>query len=295
MTSGLEAFTVGTKLVIEPLSSPIDKRSNSLTDSLMKVPPPLRVGEFEATRSIVLAFEIAIDPPTDSQADPNDSVHCEHYVGPLGSYMSFQRNRLDIKDFGATSRQDFVEKAMFHPSPFAEVSPIPLDIQRSINFLSSNTPDQIRSFWQRRLNNLRLLVSAREDRSRAWYLGEPEELSNFHRRYPLDVWATLMQFCGLGGESWLLQFAHGFPITGTLSRKFTFPLPTKRIPDPMSLSDVIASSSSRFRSRAARQTAATIRCIMERCTFASETGSVGPTAVALGGWFIRGCAGIPAE
>ena len=120
-----------------------------------------------------LAFEIAIDPPTDLKSDPNDNVRCEHYVGPLDSYMSFQRNRLDIKDFGAISRQDFVEKATFHPSPFAEVSPIPMDIQRSINFLSPNTPDQVRSFWQRQLRNLRLLVSAREDRSRAWYLGAP--------------------------------------------------------------------------------------------------------------------------
>ena len=61
-----------------------------------------------------------------------------------------------------------------------------------------------------------------------------------------------MHFCGLGGEIWLLQFVRGFPRTGKLSQKFTFPLPTKKIPDPMSLNEVIASAPGRFRSRSTR-------------------------------------------
>ena len=170
-----------------PIISPFDQ-----------LPPPLGVGEFEAFNSIAHIYSIAIDPPHGPPFAYNDDVRCQHYEGSLNSYMSFQRNRLNIDNLSACSRQDFVTKATQQPSPFAEVSPIPDDIRRSINFLSSNTPALIRAFWQRQFDHLRSLVTGRQERSAAWYANAPIELSRFHRRYPLGAWAAIMHFLRFG-------------------------------------------------------------------------------------------------
>ena len=130
--------------------------------------------------------------------------------------------------------------------------PIPHDIRRSINFLSSDTPDRIRAFWKRQMGHLRSLVSGRMGIPQARYAEDPIELSQFRRRYPLDAWAPLMQFCGMGGSHWLGQFAHGFPFTGTLSQKTTLPSKTDKIPAQLPLGEVIESALARFRSRAVR-------------------------------------------
>ena len=89
----------------------------------------------------------------------NDDVVCAHYEGSLDSYMGAQRNKINIGNLGAASRTEFVRKAMDRPSPFAEISPIPEDIKRSINLLSSNDSAEIVAFWERQVKNLRLLIS----------------------------------------------------------------------------------------------------------------------------------------
>ena len=208
--------------------------------------------DFEQSQSIEHSLSIFVDLPQGPLTDYNDDVHCQHYEGSLNSYMSFQRNRLSIDSLSACSRQDFVNKAMLRSSPFAEISKIPDDICRSVNFLSSNSPDEIRTFWGRQLERLRSLVMLRRERSAAWYAQAPVELSRFHRRFPLDVWAALMHFCGLGGSDWLGQFVHGFPITGVLSQKFTFPLSSEKLATPLTVDKVLSSVKSRFAARAIR-------------------------------------------
>ena len=166
--------------------------------------------------------------------------------------MSFQRNNLHISDLGASTRQQFVQKSMAQPSPFSETSPIPPEIRSSINFLSYNSTDEIRSFWGRQLGHLKTLIATRSQRSTAWYANAPPELLKFHRRYPLDAWAALLDFCGIGGAKWLGQFAHGFPITGTLSQKFAYPVSEEKLPAQLSIGKVLQTAQSRFRSRSAR-------------------------------------------
>ena len=94
--------------------------------------------------------------------------------------------------------------------------------------------------------NLRLLADGRRERSDARYANAPPELTNFHRRYPLGALAAIMEFCGIKGSKWLLQFDHGFPIVGTLSQKFAFPLTSDKLPAQLPLKEVWASVSSRF-------------------------------------------------
>ena len=233
-------------------SPPKESESNPKSSPVTDTPPPLRVGGFEAINSIVLAFGIEVNHPPQEQSSFNDDVFCAHYEGSLDSYMGAQRNKLNIDSLGANSRSEFVHKSMDRPSPFAEVPPIPEDIKRSINFLPSNDTAEIVAFWERQLGNLRSLISGREERSRAWYAYAPPELAKFRRRLPLDAWAALLQLCGLGGSTWLNQFAHGFPITGTLSQKFAFPAATQKLPAQLPLNTVLASNASRFASRAAR-------------------------------------------
>ena len=210
------------------------------------------MGEFEAFSSIALIFSTAVGPPLNEPISFNDDVHCAHYHGSLGSYMSFQRNKLHIDDLGATSRHQFVEESVKRVSPFSETSPIPEDIRRSINLLSSNSTDTIRAFWTRQMGHLRSLISGRQERSKFWYANAPPELSQFHRRLPMDAWAALMHFCGLGGARRLTQFAYGFHITGNLLQKFAFPTTAKKLPAQLSVGKVLAPYTSRFVSRAAR-------------------------------------------
>ena len=237
--------------LLDPLV-PVTRTSVPTTEvQSLNLPPPLGVAQFEALNSIAHIFPIVIDPPNIPPFDYNDDIYCEHYEGALVSYMSFQRNRIVIDNLDASTREEFVDKAMDRPSPFAEVSPIPSDIRRSINFLSSNSPETIRSFWKRQMGHLKSLISERQDRSNAWYASAPPELHKFHRRFPLGVWAAIMHFCGLGGSRWLAQFVYGFPITGKLSQKFAFPATTEKLSPTLSTADVLLSAPSRFARRSA--------------------------------------------
>ena len=138
--------------------------------------------------------------------------------------------------------------------PCSELSPTPSDIRRSINYPSSNSPGDVRAFWIRQMGHSLLpQIEGREVRSRDGYaLTPPPDLSKFHRRYPLGVWAAIMQFCGLGGARRIGQVIYGFPITGTLSRKYAFRPTTDRLPAQFPLTAMIPSASSRFTRRSTR-------------------------------------------
>ena len=166
--------------------------------------------------------------------------------------MSFQRSRLNIDSLGAESREGFVEKAMRQNSPFSERSPIPLTVRRSINLLASNSHDDIRQFWDRQICLLRRLVEERKSRSDSWYSRAPPELKNSHRRFPLDIWATLMGLFELGGSKWLDQFVFGFSISGELSQRFAFPPSAVKLPAQLSRGEVFLSAPARFQKRCKR-------------------------------------------
>ena len=166
--------------------------------------------------------------------------------------MSFHRNRLYIADLSATSRQDFVQNSTHRPSPFSDVSPIPKDISRPTNLSPPDPPGRIRAFRKRQLCRLRPLIAGMGGLSAAWYSDAPPELSLFHRSCPMHDWAAIMQFFELRGPTWLSRFAHGFSISGMISRKFDFPLTSGELPTRLSRATALPSAHSRFASRSSR-------------------------------------------
>ena len=132
------------------------------------LPPPLGVSNFEELNSIALIFAIAVDPPSIPSFCCNDDTHGEHYEGSSGCCMSSQRDRLVVGDSEASIGEEFVRKSMGRPSPLSEAPATPSDVRRSINYLSSNSPDEIRAFRKRQMGHLRSLIAGREYRSRAW-------------------------------------------------------------------------------------------------------------------------------
>ena len=65
-----------------------------------------------------------------------------------------------------------------------------------------------------------------------------------------------MRQCGLQGQSWIRQFAFGYPIAGELSRRFTYDRDRKYV-DLLPRSALFESASARFKERAAKSGHAT--------------------------------------
>ena len=212
----------------------------------------ISVADFKATSSFAQIKQIRIPPPTGALTSYNDDVHVTPYAGALDSYMSAQRPNLNIDDLGAGRREAFFEQAILQHFPLAEIPSIPAYLTRSLNFLLSNSPDAIAKFRPTQLDGLRSLAADRSGESAQWYQHAPRFLGEFHRRFPLGVWASLMTYFNIQGTNWLGQMVHGFSIVGDLSQQFTFPPAPVAGAGKLSESDVLDSAEICFRLRSKR-------------------------------------------
>ena len=61
-----------------------------------------------------------------------------------------------------------------------------------------------------------------------------------------------MRQCGIDGQKWLRQFAHGFPITGELSQRYAYRVNAKHCLSMLPRASLASTSPARFKERAAK-------------------------------------------
>ena len=137
---------------------------------------------------------------------------------------------------------------MKQPSPLASGIPIPADTDRAAKLVAQSGPHVMAEFWDSQLDALTALVQSAEPRQarRNDHIGPvTKPAAGKVKTFALR---RLARFCGFGASRWMDQFAVGFPITGELSQKNTFPRKENNAPI-LPRGRLFASAEALFRAR----------------------------------------------
>ena len=88
--------------------------------------------------------------------------------------------------------------------------------------------------------------------SKGWYESTPTSIPPSTGKIDVALLSYLMRRFGMGTADWPSQFVHGFPILGSLSQDYVFPISNKLEPRPLGPSSIFDSAPERFRERARR-------------------------------------------
>ena len=174
---------------------------------------------------------------------------------PPMTYSGNQRKGVIESFSDASSPVDFADRACHASFPLATPFPLPRDVSDALDFASNNSDELVNAFRNRQLSILEDLAIACEAETSRWYSFTPPFLAPATMTFHVALCAHLSDFLGINAIDWLMQFAVGFPLTGTLSQRFTFPLDTSTALPPVHAESLFATKTTRFVSRARRSSA----------------------------------------
>ena len=135
--------------------------------------------------------------------------------------------------------------------PLSVDTPLPQDTKEDAVFPRDSTPEQLRSFWEQQLRKLEKLAQDSKLAQKKRGAAIPDGVKPADGKLKTVAISQLMRQCGLQGQSWVHQFALGFPITGELSQRFTYERDGKYV-DLFSRSTLFGSDPARFKEREAK-------------------------------------------
>ena len=195
---------------------------------------------------------ISLPGPHFNWAKINDTLCIPHYeISPL-SYSGEQRKGAIESFADSTSPMDFADRACVAPFPLAAPFPIPEDVGDAIDFVSHNSDLAINEFRNRQLFHLQELANACEADTARWYSHTPDFIASATGGFHVALCAQLANFLGLNATDWLMQFAIGFPLTGILPQRHTFPLDGGVAGSPVHPESLFSAKTARFVARARR-------------------------------------------
>ena len=136
--------------------------------------------------------------------------------------------------------------------PSSPPVPLPKDLSDALDFVDGNDDAAVVAFRERQLYRLESLATTLKGESSHWYSFCPEFTRPATGVLHVALAAQLSAFLGLNATDWLMQFVHGFPIDGTLSQRFTFPLDLSRSVPPVDPTSLFLSKTPSFVHRARR-------------------------------------------
>ena len=198
---------------------------------------------------------LTLDPlpdPTLAGGEINDTLVIDHYRSSALTYAGKQR--MGIREsFPDTSEPvNFIRRAGSAPVPLNEPVPLPGDFRDAIRLTVSNSYVAIGEFRAKQLGHLELLASLSSQQTDPWYSFTPDSIRPATGKLHVALCVHLADFLGISATAWFTQFVFGFPLTGALSQRFTFPVDTKINARPVGPSSLFQDKASRFISRARR-------------------------------------------
>ena len=113
-----------------------------------------------------------------------------------------------------TSRSRCTEGAI---PPCHTRPPLPAETREAAAFIRDTSPGAIIKLWDAHLTALDDLAQGCKLAQSKWDACIPEEISPAAGKFQTVSMKQLTNQLGMGGSTWLGQFAYGFPITGQLS------------------------------------------------------------------------------
>ena len=164
------------------------------------------------------------------------------------SYSGTQRKGIRDEHPLASNVDDHARAALRAPFFLAQRTPLPASTTKAIAFLGASGRQAVSDFWQSQLAALEGLNVQLKSTFDSWQMSHPKELSLLK---PINtvLLSLLMKKFGLNGQKWVKQLIHGFPITGTLSQKYSCPVDS-RVPNAsITHKELFQSAHTRFAER----------------------------------------------
>ena len=186
----------------------------------------------------------------DMPSSYEDDLRTTYFAKSNACWAGEQRKGIQFSIPDATSKTDFVFRAMAEPFHLADEIPLPSEVKASLDFIKNTAPDKIRRFWKAQLRRLRLLTRAAAPAQAVWDALIPDFIRPAAGKLKTVTISHLLHQFGLGGQSWIKQFIYGFDIVGTFSQEGLFPV-DPRVKPPLPTESIWEDCAGRFRTRAA--------------------------------------------
>ena len=240
-----DSLTIPTKSSSAKRVKRVTPHTNRLVGSL---PTQTSATEFDLSG---LAFGPLPLPSTDYSVY-NDDLITEHYSPSPYSYSGAQRKGISEPFPSVASYEAHVAAALGAPFPLHEPTPLPRDLSLALLFNRDNDIATVREFRNRQLTTLRTLAQESLTTTERMYAFTPAEIRPATGLVNIALLAHLLDFTGMGGTRWILQFIVGFPLTGRLHQSRAFPLDTDS-PELFANPELLLPpNASRFRARSIR-------------------------------------------
>lgn len=169
----------------------------------------------------IKAFEPSITDDPSKPESYSDDINLQHYVASNRTWAGEQRNGFHYNITDATSRTDHVEKAILEPFHLAGEIPIPPEVTRAMDFISSTPDRSTRQFWRMQLSRLMSIVKGGRTHNSDGIAAAPVS-SGCQITHPDSTDRPTPSQLGVGGEQWAKQVIYGFDIVGRISQMGAF-------------------------------------------------------------------------
>ena len=174
------------------------------------------------TKAAILPFDrLHVQLPAEHRSR-NDAVRVADYEPAELPYTGKQRRCIHGGYDTCPSMRDHVVREPMEPFPLSVETQRPQGAFDAASFCRGCSPDKIRSFWNSQMWMVGKLVQDSDLAHRMWGEAIPDGVKPAVGRLETVSAIHLMQQCGIRGQKWLRQFAHGAPIDGELSQRFAY-------------------------------------------------------------------------
>ena len=166
-----------------------------------------------------------------------------------GKHRKGIREPLDF----CSSPDEHIRYALKDPFPLSAATPLQRELKAASAVSRDIPPVELVEFWGAQNTALESLISNCSLAQKKWDNSIAPEILTAAAKFRTVALKQLLRQHNLGGARWLGQFAFGFPITGSLSQRYTYDLADRdKLKDRIPRSQLFEAASLRFRERAAK-------------------------------------------
>ena len=136
--------------------------------------------------------------------------------------------------------------------PLSVETPTPTDTADAAYFSRDCPPEQLRASWNSQLGKIEKPAQDSILAQQKWDSAIPDGVKPAAVKLKTVAISQRLRQCGIGGEKWIRQFPHGFPITGELSQRCSYNVNTKHYNSMLPRASLASAVSARFKERAAK-------------------------------------------
>ena len=177
------------------------------------------------------------------------AMFIEAYYPALFPFAGKQRKGIREAIDGCRSIRGHINRALAEPSPLELGTPIPAVTAQAAKFAAIHGHRELEAFWGEHLIALEGAVTAAAPPQGQWNKAILPPIRTASGKTKAVAIKKIAAHFGVGLGNWMGQFAVGFPITGVLSQKHTFPSKEPK-GHPIHREQLFYPADARFRERA---------------------------------------------